>query len=160
NYPTSVDGSGTPTPGPDPAQYDRVLGEYYYYESSHPGTVLGNESMRAYSTPTYFNGEVYVGLSNGPEIGLSVASLQAPSSPPGWAVLTIPNFVSTNNFGGNGSTAIVSANGSANGVVWNIDESQTSSDYLVAYSTSGTGTPIFQTPSNGSASLTAGVSGA
>src|SRR5215475_5972031 len=65
----------------DPAPYDRVLGEYYYYQANgHPTTFANN--------PTYYNGEFYEGLGGGttatrylPEVGFSVANFPFSSTP-------------------------------------------------------------------------------
>ena len=51
----------------DPAPYDRVLGEYYYYQANgHPTTFANNQTDKGYDTPSYFNGRFYIGLAIAP----------------------------------------------------------------------------------------------
>jgi hypothetical protein len=48
----------------DPAPYDRVLGEFYYFETTagNSGTKANNQTYKGYDIPSYFNGEIYVGF--------------------------------------------------------------------------------------------------
>lgn len=159
----------------DPAPYDRVIGEFYYYEttSGHSGTKANNQTYKGYDIPSYFNGELYVGLGGGSgsnttyvgQLGFALASFPfQPGISPRTGVEPTPNFVSSNLFGGRGTTATISANGLANGIVWNNDITQTGSDYLAAYSASATGTnvaPVYTSNDNAARdSLTGGVTNA
>ena len=101
---------------------------------------------------------MYVG-----ELGFSITSFPFTTASPRTGVEPTPNFVSSNLFGGRGTTAAISANGLTNGIIWNNDVTQSSTDYLAAYSTSSTGTvtAIYTSNQNSSRdSLTGGVSGA
>ena len=137
----------------DPAPYDRIIGEFYYYEttSGHSGTKANNQTYKGYDIPSYFNGELYVGLGGGSgsnttyvgQLGFDLASFPfQPGISPRTGVEPTPNFVSSNLFGGRGTTAAISANGLTNGIIWNNDVTQTGSDYLAAYSASATGTSV------------------
>jgi hypothetical protein len=160
NYPSNEDSNHVPLLGPDPSTYDRALGEYYYYEALNPSTTSGNATYRAYSTPSYYNGKFYVGLSGGPELGFGVSTFSTGTSPPGSGVFPTPAFSSATTYGGSGTTATISANGSSNGIIWNLKVSQSSSDQLVAYSASGSGAALFSSATSGSGSLTGGTTNA
>jgi hypothetical protein len=147
----------------DPSGFDRVLGEFYYYEYLNPGTDANNESYKGYDTQTYFDGEVYLGLGTGnvPEMAFKLSSLIAGTVPPNTGVGASPVFTSTTDDGSRGATATVSANPSmGNGVLWlNLITQSTSNDALAAFSATATGTvsPIYQSGAN---VLSGGASGA
>ncbi len=152
----------------DPAPYDRVLGEYYYYEANGHPTVKANMEDDSFSFPAYFNGEIYIGISNDPELGFNVTATTPnfffTSAVPRTGVEPAPNFT-TAAFGNRGTSATITANGLSNGIIWNINEDGSSSDTLNAYNTSGTllfssGWKINGQGSNTTNMLENGVSGA
>ncbi|HEY2759674.1 MAG TPA: hypothetical protein VGI75_03005, partial [Pirellulales bacterium] len=158
----------------DPAPYDHVIGEFYYYQttSGHSGTAANNQTYKGYDIPSYFNGELYVGLGGGSgsnttyvgQLGFNLTNFPFTTASPRIGIEPMPNFVSSNLFGGRGTTAAISANGLIDGIVWNNDITQTGSDYLAAYSASATGTsinPIYTSNQNAARdSLTGGVTNA
>ncbi len=152
----------------DPAPYDRVLGEYYYYEANGHPTVKANTEDDSFSFPAYFNGEFYIGISSDPELGFNVTATTPnfffTSAVPRTGVEPAPNFTSAA-FGNRGTSATITSNGLSSGIIWNINEDGSSSDALTAYST--TGTLLFSSAwkINGAANATSdtlqnGVSGA
>jgi hypothetical protein len=164
---------GDQTTNNDPAPYDRVLGEFYYFETTagNSGTKANNQTYKGYDIPSYFNGEIYVGLGGGStgtmyvgQLGFDLASFPFTSAVPRTGVEPAPNFVSSNLYGGRGTTVAISANGLADGIVWNNDVTQTGTDYLAAYSASATGGavgPIYTSNQNAARdSLTGGVANA
>ena len=124
---------GYETTNQDPSSFDHVLGEFYYYESTHPGTNANNQSDKLYDSPSYFNGNIYFGLSGVHELEISVASLLAATSPPGSGVYSTLAAQSTVTFGSRATTATISANGTSNAVVWNVNVNLSSSDDLLAF---------------------------
>jgi hypothetical protein len=137
---TAYIADGYETTNQDPSGFDRVLGEYYYYEAQNPGTKANNQTYKGYDTPSYFNGNIYIGLGGGstgtkylPEWEISVASLLAATSPPGSGVYTTISHSTTNTFGGRGTTATISADGAIGGIVWSTDVTQSTTDDLLAY---------------------------
>ncbi len=173
-YNTQYITDGNETTNNDPAPYDNIIGEFYYYEttSGHSGTKANTQTYKGYDIPSYFNGEIYVGLGGGStgtmyvgELGFAITSFPFTAGPVSsrTGVEPSPNFISSNLFGGRGTTAAISANGLTNGVIWNNDVTQSGTDYLAAYavSSSGTVTPIYTSNDNAARdSLTGGVSGA
>ncbi len=148
-YDTSYDVSNSANTGnTDPAPYDNVLGEFYYYQYLNPGTAANNQTYKGYDIPSYFDGEIYWGLGGGstgstyaPELGFSVSSLLFPTSVAKanrTSTYATPNFTTSNLFGGRGTTATISANGTSNAVIWNTVVTQSSTDSLMAYNTAGT----------------------
>ncbi|HZZ26641.1 MAG TPA: dockerin type I domain-containing protein [Pirellulales bacterium] len=175
-YNTQYVVDGNESTNADPAPYDRVLGEYYYFEANgNPGTLANNQTDKGYDTPSYFDGQFYVGLGAG-----SVGTLQSPqqgfiaadfffTSTPHTGIQPTPIFTSANDFGGRGTTASISSNGLANGIIWNTVVQQSGSDALVAYDVSATGIvsemfnsnwTIVQQGSNITDTLTGGVDNA
>ncbi|HUB27724.1 MAG TPA: dockerin type I domain-containing protein [Tepidisphaeraceae bacterium] len=142
-YNTAYIADGYETTNQDPSSFDHVLGEYYYYEAANPGTDANNQTYKGYDTPSYFNGNIYIGLGGGstgtkylPEWEISVASLLAKTSPPGSGVYTTISHSTTNTFGGRGTTSTISADGTASAIVWSMDVTQSSTDDLLAYNAS------------------------
>jgi hypothetical protein len=131
----------------DPAPYDRVLGEYYYYQANgHSTTFANNQTDKGYEIPSYFNGRFYIGLGDSsvstlqaPEVGFNVANFPFTSTPH-TGVQPSPSFTTANNFGGRGTTATISADGVNSGIIWNLVVQQAGTDALVAYSASANGT--------------------
>src|SRR5439155_7572748 len=69
-------------PGENPAPYDRVLGEYYYFQANgNPTTYANNQTNKGYMIPGWFNGKLYVGLSGANLVGFTPASLLFPAGP-------------------------------------------------------------------------------
>ncbi len=177
---TGYDVSGGPnTSNADPAPFDRIIGEFYYYQyNGHPTTLANNQTYKGYDIPSYFNGELYIGLGGGstgtryvPELGFDVTAFPfvpgATSSRTG--IEPVPNFTSdttgsTSLFGGRGNTSATSADGLTNGIIWANNVTQTSTDFLVAYSASAIGSgilPIYTSNDNVARDqLTGGTSGA
>jgi len=156
SYPSTFSGSN-PAVGPDPSTYDRVLGEY-----SVNG--VDNGSNDYYDTASYFpNGsspEFFVNLGGRPDWQFNVSSFQASQSPPGSASANTPAASTSNSFGSRATTNTISANGSSNALVWALNVGPSSTDDLLAYTTS-LGTAIYDTNTDSSRdSLAGGVSGA
>ncbi len=74
-----------------------------------------------YSAPAYFNGRLYYAIVGGHAQAFSLTNGQ---------LNTTPSSVSTDSYGYPGSTPTISANGTANGIVWMID---TATNELRAY---------------------------
>jgi hypothetical protein len=124
----------------DPSTFDRVLGEFYYYESLHPGVNANNGTYEDFSTESYFNGYIYIGIGKAPEFSMAVSSLLAPN-----ATIAANSHVA---LGARGNTATISANGTANAVVWIANVSQSSTDYVLAFNGSSM-TAIYDSQTNG-----------
>jgi hypothetical protein len=133
----------------DPSGFDRVLGEFYYYESIHPGIDANNGTYQNFSTESYFNGDIYVGIGRATEWSMAVSSLLASSSPPPSGVYSTIAADSHVAIGVRGATATISANGTANAVVWIANVSLSSTDYLLAFNASNM-TAIYDSQTNGS----------
>ncbi|HZZ27992.1 MAG TPA: hypothetical protein VFE46_08305, partial [Pirellulales bacterium] len=170
-YNTQYITDGNETTNNDPAPYDHVIGEFYYFESLNPGTKANNQTYKGYEIPSYFNGEIYIGLGGGTtgtmyvgQLGFNLASFPFTTASPRTGVEPTPNFVSSNLFGGRGTTSAISANGLSNGIIWDNDVTQSGTDYLAAYSASATGTgisPIYTSNQNSARdSLTGGQTNA
>ena len=156
SYPTTFSG-GVPAKGPDPSAYDRVLGEY-----SVNG--VDNGSNDYYDTASYFpnssSPQFFVDLGGKPYWQFNVSSFQASQSPPGTASANTPAASTSNSFGSRATTTSISANGSSNALVWALNVGPSSTDDLLAYTTS-LGTAIYDTNTDSSRdSLAGGVSGA
>ncbi|MDP9172576.1 MAG: RICIN domain-containing protein [Planctomycetota bacterium] len=91
-----------------------------------------------YAVPSYFNGKIYVSPTSHAAETLNVAN---------GAFSTPPSSTSATSFGFPGSSPSISANGTTNGIVWDID---TTTNQLRAYSADSYGTLLF-TGSVGSA---------
>jgi hypothetical protein len=65
-----------------------------------------------FSTPAYFNGKLYYAAVGGPAEAFSLTNA---------TLATSPSSVSSDTFGYPGATPVISANGTANGIVWMID---------------------------------------
>jgi hypothetical protein len=168
---TAYDTSGGPnTTNADPAPFDRVLGEYYYFETQagHSAT-KANSAVDSFCIPSYFNGDFYIGINSAKEMGFNVT----PTGPnffftaasPRTGVEPVPNFTTSTTFGNRGTTATITSNGLSNGILWNINGTASTSDFLAAYDTSGnllfsTAWKISGAASNVTNSLTNGVTGA
>jgi hypothetical protein len=158
-----VSGSAATT---DPAPYDRVLGEYFYRQANGNPTIFANDQTnKGYMMPSWFNGKFYVGLSGANEVGFSPASFFFPAGPTSsrTSIYASPSFRSSTALGSRGVTQAISANGLTNGLIWNNLVAQSSTDSLVAYSASPTGTvsTIYSSQTNTARDqLTAGVTGA
>jgi hypothetical protein len=88
----------------------------------------------SFDTPAYFNQQLYYVQANG---GVATAF----SLPNGSAHLsTTPASVSADTYGFPGSTPVVSANGSANAIVWEIDHT---TNQLRAYNATGYNTELY-----------------
>lgn len=130
----------------NPAPYDRVLGEYYYRQANGNPTIIANDQTnQGYEIPSYFNGHFYVGLSKADELSFSIANFLFPSGvaqPNRTAIYATPDFRSATALGSRGGTAAISANGLADGIIWNNLVSQSSTDSLVAYDATGNGSSV------------------
>jgi hypothetical protein len=134
----------TTNPQVDPAPYDRILGEYYYRQANGNPTIYANDQTdKGYSIAGYFNGEIYMALggnspstTNSVEQGFALTDFVFKAGPR-TGIEPTPNFVTPNKFGGRGSTPTISANGLSNPIIWNNLVTQTSTDALMAYDTSG-----------------------
>jgi hypothetical protein len=86
--------------------------------------LAGALSGGVWSTPAYFNGTVYYGPVGGPLMGFAVSNARLAASPSSQTATT---------FGYPGSAPAVSANGSANGIVWAHENSGSGAAVLHAY---------------------------
>ena len=84
-----------------------------------------------WSSPAYFDGHLYLTPQGGKTLELAVS---------GGHVNTTPISSSTATYAFPGTNASVSANGTANGIVWQIEHGTSS---LIAYSAANLGTPLF-----------------
>ena len=92
---------------------------------------FASDGHENFSSPVYFNGNVYIGPSNLPlkAFGVSLALLS-----------NTPTSVTASSFGSNGTVPSVSANGTTNGIVWALDyESRT----LFAYDATNLNTVLY-----------------
>jgi hypothetical protein len=133
----------------DPSPYDRVLGEYYYYESVNPGSNANNGTYKSYQTSSYFNGDIYFDLDDLPIFQISVGSLLSATSPPGSGVYTSIANKSSVSISGHGSSTTISANGTANAIAWVVDANLSSSDDLLAFNASNVAT-LYDSQTNAS----------
>jgi hypothetical protein len=124
---------GFETTAHDPSGYDRVLGEYYYYESTHSTVFANNQTNKMYSTASYFNGDIYFTLASTNEREIAVSQLMAKTSPPDGGVYSNIAATSSTSFGSRGTTAMISANGTSNAIIWNVNVTLSSTDDLLAY---------------------------
>jgi hypothetical protein len=168
---TAYDTAGGPTTSnADPAPFDRVLGEYYYFETeSGNSATKANSAVDNFDIPSYFDGDFYIGINSAKEMGFNVTSTGPnfffTSASPRTGVEPVPNFTTSTTFGNRGTTATISSNGLSNGILWNINGTGSSSDFLTAYDTSGdllfsSAWKISGASSNATNSLTNGVTGA
>jgi hypothetical protein len=146
-YNTAYITGGFETTNQDPSSYDRVLGEYYYYEASHPGTNANNQTYKMYSTASYFNGDIYFTLGGTNEREISVSSLTSSVQPLTGSVYSTIAATTSVSFGPRGTGAIISANGTSNPIVWNVNVNQNSADDLLAYNPS-TLAPYYDSQTN------------
>ena len=108
----------------DPAPYDRVVGEY-------ANNGLNNSSKQIYSSATYWNGNVYMGIKGSPALEINLAAMAAGPVTP---------TTTSNSFGYPGETFVLSANGNTTGVAW--AENPGGAD-LLAYNASSFSAPIY-----------------
>ena len=140
----SSPGNGVPNQGPDAISYDRVLGEY--------------EGLGAlFTIPSfYMNGSVPTLIIDGNGAGVRTFNLNSfqyttSSLPANDNANPTPLGTTSNTFANHGSTSAISANGSSNAIVWNINALEsTANDALFAYNL-GMGTLY----NSGSGTLTA-----
>jgi hypothetical protein len=85
-----------------------------------PGALSGG----VWSTPAYFNGTVYYGPVGGPLMGFALSNAMLGTS---------PSSQTATSFGYPGTAPVVSANGSANGIVWAHENSGSGAAVLHAY---------------------------
>jgi hypothetical protein len=87
----------------DPKPYDRVVNEY-----ANDG--LNNGGEQIYSSATYYNGNVYIGVKGTPALQINLAAMATGG--------TVTPVATTLNFGYPGETFEVSSNGNTSGVAW------------------------------------------
>jgi hypothetical protein len=131
------------TGNPDPRLYDRVLGEY-----ASDGINGGSDGL--YGTPSYYNGNIYAGLTNIPLLEFDAATFASPTVPPGTAYTPTP-AVQGPLWGYPSATFTISANGSSNGVAWGTHDS---SNDLVAFNATNITTPIYDSNTNSADTFT------
>jgi hypothetical protein len=100
NYNYPLDGSN-----PDPSTYDHVVGEY-----ANDGLDNGNEQL--YTSATYYNGNVYLGVSTSSAIELNIDQLMNGSVSP---------IVTDYGFGYPADTFDISDDAGSNAVAWVLD---------------------------------------
>ncbi len=126
----SSPGNGVPNVGPDAISYDRVLGEY--------------EGLGAlFTIPSfYMNGSVPTLVIDGNSAGVRTFNLNTfqyttSSLPANDNANPTPLGTTSSTFANHGSTSTISANGTSNAIVWNIDaQESTTSDDLRAFNIS------------------------
>jgi hypothetical protein len=127
----SSPGNGVPNQGPDAISYDRVLGEY--------------EGLGAlFTIPSfYMNGTIPTLVVDGNGQGVRTFNLNTfqyttSSLPANDNNNPAPLATTSATFANHGSTSAISANGSSNPIVWNIDaQKSTSNDDLLAFNLNG-----------------------
>ena len=115
-----------------------TMGQYHGNNAGNAGTddvvqEVANAAGGILSTPAYFNGDIFItsGYSGGiHEFSISNALLTA----------VTPNGTTSDNYGDLDGSPVVSANGTANAILWNL---QRSSGDLRAYSATNITTAIF-----------------
>jgi F5/8 type C domain len=127
------------TGNPDPRLYDQVLGEY-------AGDGINGGSNGIYSTPAYYNGQIYYGQDGLPAQTFAVSTFASGTVPPGVTYTPTP-LQQTAVFGYPDPTFTVSANGSTNGVIWGL--SYAASD-LQAFDAGNFTTPIYDSKTTAS----------
>ncbi len=118
---------------PDPRLYDRVLGEY-------PSDPINNGDQGIYSTPSYFNGRIYVGFAKSPALVFDADTFASPTSPPGVGYKPTP-VQQTSVYGYPGTTFAISADHAANGIAW---ATNFGTSDLLAYDAGNVTTPIYE----------------
>jgi len=155
NYPSGS--TSSPTIGPDPSTYDRVLGEYSINgvdNQTNMGFATASFfSVGASGTPVFFDS-----LMKLPNWEFNLSSFQAAQSPPGSASTSTPNEATTNNMGSRGATSTISSNGTSNAIVWVLNVSLSGQDALNAY-TIGLGAPIYTSNQNPNDSIVTNLHG-
>jgi hypothetical protein len=127
NYPTGASSV-------NPALYDRVVAEY-------ANNGLNTGGAQVYSSASYYDGNIYIGIANHPAVELNLAAMEAGSF--------VPKFTSLS-WGYPGETFEISSNGSSNGIAW--AENPGGSD-LLAYNASSFTTPIYDSNTNAADAL-------
>jgi hypothetical protein len=114
------------------------------------GCIANYDSACIYSTPSYYNGTVYVGATLGPLMALPLSAGLLPADPSS-TVVPASQTNETYNYPGPFST-ISSASASSGGVVWVLDNSNCATDdcpaglggaILRAYNASNLGTTLY-----------------
>ncbi len=129
----STPGNGVPNQGPDAISYDRVLGEY-----EGAGSIFTVPSF-------YMNGTIPTLVVDGNSsaertFNLKTFQYTTSSLPPNDTGSNNPTPLATTSstFVNHGSTAAISANGTANAIAWNIDSQEsTANDDLLAFNING-----------------------
>jgi outer membrane protein assembly factor BamB len=89
------------------------------------GCVAHNDSACIYSTPSYYNGTVYIGASEGPLTALPLTSGELPADGNGNVA---PASQTNESFNFPGPFSTVSASPAGGGVVWVLDDSDCGND--------------------------------
>ncbi len=128
-----------------PSDYDKAVQEFQ-------NSVDNSGSIKIYDTPAYFNGKFYIhpGTIKGQAFAIANGAFN-----------TTPQTTSTS-YGREGATPAVSANGSGNGIVWDLSPVVSGTiDDLIAYDATNYTTPIYTSNQNSTRdSLVGSVSGA
>jgi hypothetical protein len=148
-YNTAYVSGGHETTADDPSPFDHVLGEYYYYESTHSTVLANNQTNKMYSTASYFNGNIYFTLGGTNEREIAVSSLISSNQPLTGSVYSTIAATSSLAFGPRGTGAMISANGTSNPIVWNVNVNQNTADDLLAYNPT-TLVPYYDSQTNSS----------
>jgi len=95
----------------------------------------------SFSTPSYFNGSIYYIASRGVIRSYAVTN--------GTLIPDIPGTFGTRTFSFPGATASISANGSTNGIVWALQNNNSSPAPLVAWTATNLSTEIYNSAQSG-----------
>ena len=104
------------------------------------GALLGGSGNGVWSAPAYFNNTLYYGAVNDALKAFPITQAK---------VAATASSQSSNTFGYPGTTPGISANGSAEGIVWAIQNGG-GANTLYAYDATNLNTPLFQGPFSGS----------
>ncbi len=126
----------------DPRPYDRVVAEY-------PNTTLNNGNKQIYSSATYWNGNIYMGVKGTPALEINIQALEDYAARNYTAPAYTP-IATTNNFGYPGETFELSANGNTNGVAF---AQNPGGSNLLAYNASSFVAPIYDSNTTAGDSL-------
>ena len=131
---------------PDPRLYDHVLGEY-------PGDGIDGTALGVYSTPAYFNGQIYVGQARAAALTFAVSTFASGSNPVGNSFTPTP-LQQSPVFSYPDPTFTISANGTVDGIVWGMNVGNSD---LLAFAATNITTPIYDSNTVPSDQYTGGV---
>jgi hypothetical protein len=102
-----------------------MVGAFECTDNTTSDQTEGPTWNRLYGNASYWNGNLYMAMSNGPARQYQFTN--------GGLLNTVPAGESTNTFGQRGGNSVVSANGTSNGIVWIYEKSASGVAILHAY---------------------------